>query len=188
MGKTSKHIIFPTKSSTHSPKNQFQNVAVVFIGYLGLAKAGCDNPKVQASSYTSTDAQILTHIPFIAEFTLTCSNAASNIPLYASIGGALTAVQKTQDGKKYQVAWTEEVKHAKSGDYEVNLYDDNGYSAMKRVLERGDDASSVKPLVTIMVNHPGAYKGPLMNSEHLAGILAIVVFYVAYTSKSKLLA
>ena len=34
----------------------------------------------------------------------------------------------------------------------------------------------------------GAYKGPLMNSEHLAGILAIVVFYVAYTSKSKLLA
>ena len=66
----------------------------------------------------------------------------------------LAAVQKTQDGKKYQVAWTEEVKHAKSGDYEVNLYDDNGYSAMKRVLERGDDASSVKPLVTIMVNHP----------------------------------
>ena len=52
------------------------------------------------------------------------------------------------------MAWTEEVKHAKSGDYEVNLYDDNGYSAMKRVLERGDDASSVKPLVTIMVNHP----------------------------------
>ena len=66
----------------------------------------------------------------------------------------VAAVQKTQDGKKYQVAWTEEVKHAKSGDYEVNLYDDNGYSAMKRVLERGDDASSVKPLVTIMVNHP----------------------------------
>ena len=52
--------------------------------------AGCDNPKVQASSYTSTDAQILTHIPFIAEFTLTCSNAAANIPLYASIDGGLS--------------------------------------------------------------------------------------------------
>ena len=56
------------------------------------------------------------------------------------------------------MAWTEEVKHAKSGDYEVNLYDDNGYSAMKRVLERGDDPSSVKPLVTIMVNHPVSAK------------------------------
>ena len=90
-------------------------VAVVFIGYLGLAKgkltsfllflsgflekfyffklwisAGCDNPKVQASSYTSTDAQILTHIPFIAEFTLTCSNGEASIPLYASINGALS--------------------------------------------------------------------------------------------------
>ena len=36
----------------------------------------------------------------------------------------------------------------------MNLYDDSGYSAMKRVLERGDDAASVKPLVTIVVNHP----------------------------------
>ena len=74
--------------------------------------------------------------------------------LYDKFLNFSAAVQKTQDGKKYQVAWTEEVKNAKSGDYEVNLYDDNGYSAMKRVLERGDDPSSVKPLVTIMVNHP----------------------------------
>jgi translocon-associated protein subunit delta len=54
-----------------------------------LFSAGCDNPKVQASSYTSSDAQVLTHIPFIAEFTLTCSNGVSDIPLYASINGAL---------------------------------------------------------------------------------------------------
>ena len=61
-----------------------------FLKHFFFVSAGCDNPKVQASSYTSTDAQILTHIPFIAEFTLTCSNAASNIPLYASVGGALS--------------------------------------------------------------------------------------------------
>ena len=100
----------------------------------------------------------------------------------------IAAVQKTQDGKKYQVAWTQEVEKAKAGDVEVNLYDDSGYSAMKRVLERGDDAASVKPLVTIVVNHPGAYKGPITNLEHLAGILAILVFYCAYTSKANLLA
>ena len=84
----------------------------------------------------------------------TYSNGEASIPLYASINRALTAVQKTQDGKKYQVAWTQEVEKAKAGDVEVNLYDDSGYSAMKRVLERGDDAASVKPLVTIVVNHP----------------------------------
>jgi translocon-associated protein subunit delta len=91
----------------------------------------------------------------------------------------------------------------------VNLYDVNGFSAMKRVLERGDDASSVKPLVTIVVNYPvrlflrnfsiknkinnnflfqGSYNGPWINSEHMAGILAILVFYLAYSTKRQLLA
>ncbi len=60
----------------------------------------------------------------------------------------------TQDGKKYQIAWTEELKNAKAGDHEVNLYDEAGYNSVKRVLERGEDPVGVKPLVTIVVNHP----------------------------------
>lgn len=67
---------------------------------------------------------------------------------------SLVPVQTSADGKKYQVSWSEELKHAKSGNHEVNLYDESGYSAMKRVVERGEDTSSVKPLVTIVVNHP----------------------------------
>ena len=130
----------------------------------------------------------MTHIPFITEFTLTCSNGASKVPLYASINGALIPVQQSADGKKYQIGWTEELKHAKAGDHSVNFYDDAGYSAMKRVLERGDDTSGVKPLVTIVVNYPGAYNGPWINSEHMAAILATLVLYMAYSSKSKLLA
>ena len=130
----------------------------------------------------------MTHIPFITEFTLSCSNGASSIPLYASVKGALVPAQQTPDGKKYQIAWTEEVKNAKAGDYEINFYDDTGYSALKRVLERGEDAIGVKPLVTIVVNHPGAYSGPWINSEHTAAILSAVVFYLAYSSKAKLLA
>ena len=62
----------------------------LFEYYFFIIITGCDNPKVQARSYTSTDAQILTHIPFIAEFTLTCSNGEASIPLYASINGALS--------------------------------------------------------------------------------------------------
>ena len=67
------------------------------------------------------------------------------------------------------MAWTQEVEKAKAGDFEVNLYDDSGYSAMKRVLERGDDATSVKPLVTIVVNHP-------VSSGHNACRLSVVSF------------
>ena len=46
------------------------------------------------------------------------------------------------------------MKDAKTGDHEVNLYDDEGYAAVKRVVERGEDPASVKPLVTIVVNYP----------------------------------
>ena len=150
--------------------------------------AGCDNPKIQASSYTASDAQVLTHIPFITEFTLTCGGAASNMPVYADVNGALTPVQQTTDGKKYQIAWTEELKKAKTGIHEVNLYDEAGFSARKRVLERGEFSSSVKPLVTIQLNYPGSYAGPWINSEHMAAMLAAVVLYLAYSSKAKLLA
>ena len=108
--------------------------------------------------------------------------------MYASVKGALVPVQQTSDGKKYQIAWTEELKNAKAGDYEINFYDDTGYSALKRILERGEDAIGVKPLVTIVVNFPGAYSGPWINSEHTAAILSAVVFYLAYSSKAKLLA
>ena len=155
---------------------------------LFLISAICENPKVQASSYTSSDSQVLTHIPFITEFTLTCSNGAASIPLYASVKGALIPVQQAADGSKYQVGWTEELKDAKSGDHEINFYDEAGYSALKRVLERGEDAVGVKSLVTIVVNHPGAYSGPWINSEHTAAILSAVVFYFAYSSRAKVLA
>ena len=38
------------------------------------------------------------------------------------------------------------------------MYDDEGYSAVKRVLEKGEDVSSVKPLVTIVVNYPVSFE------------------------------
>jgi hypothetical protein len=53
-----------------------------------------------------------------------------------------------------QVSWTKELKEAKTGDHDVHLYDEEGYSAVKRVVERGEDPSTVKPLVTIVVNYP----------------------------------
>ena len=101
-------------------------------------------------------------------------------------GGALL-IQLATSIFRYQISWTTEVKHAKTGDHEVNLYDEEGYTAAKRALESGE-GSAVKPLVTIVVNYPGAYKGPWINSELLAAALSILVFYLAYSSKSALLA
>ena len=87
----------------------------------------------------------------------------------------------------FQVSWTKDIKVAKTGDHSVNLYDSEGYTAVKRSRERGE-AVTTAPLVTILVSYPGSYAGPVLNSEHIAACLAAAVFYLAFSSKSKLLA
>nr|CAD7408504.1 unnamed protein product [Timema poppensis] len=147
----------------------------------------CSNPDVTASAYTTQDATVLTSIAFIADFTLKCGNGAKGIPLYAEIDGKTVPAARTGDDK-YQVSWTEEVKKARSGDYNVNLFDDEGYAALRKAVRSGEDASTVKPLVTVVVNYPGAYQGPWVNSEFMAAVLSLLVWYLAYSAKSKLLA
>lgn len=154
--------------------------------FLASASAACENPKVQASSYTSADSQVLSAIPFISEFTLGCSNDEKPV-LYADIEGSFVPVVTSADGSKYQVSWIKDLKKATTGDYNVDLYDTEGYSAAKKARDRGD-VSTAAPLVTIVVSYPGSYAGPWLNSEHLAAGLAALVFYLAFSSKSSLLA
>merc|ERR1712242_27310 len=85
---------------------------------------GCDSPKVSASSYTPSDAQALTHIPFIAEFSLTCKGVVptGDVPIYANVDGNIVQVARSKDGSKYQVGWSTEMKHAKTGDYKIRYF------------------------------------------------------------------
>merc|ERR1719342_1427969 len=153
---------------------------------LGAARSTCTEPKVTASSYTPSDSQVLSAIPFIAEFSLACANGETPT-LFADINGALVPVIQSLEGDKYQVSWITDVKKVTTGDHSVDLYDSDGYTALKRSRDRGE-ASSVSPLVTIVVNYPGSYGGPWLNSEHLAAGLAALVFYMAFSSRSALLA
>ena len=86
-----------------------------------VTSSGCESPKVSASSYTPSDAQALTHIPFIAEFTLTCKGVVptGDVPIYANVNGDIVQVARSKDGSKYQVGWSTEMKHAKTGDYKI---------------------------------------------------------------------
>jgi len=161
-------------------------VACLTAGGISGVSAVCSDPKVAASSYTPADAQVLAAIPYIAEFTLTCSNGETP-SLYADVDGALTPVTTTLDGTKYQVSWVKDLKKATTGDNSVSLYDAEGYNALRRSRERGE-ADTVSPLVTIVVNYPGSYNGPLFQSQHFALGLSALVFYMAFSSKSALLA
>jgi translocon-associated protein subunit delta len=159
-------------------------LAIVFLA--GSAMSTCTEPKVTASSYTPADSQVLSAIPFIAEFSLACANGEAPT-LFADIDGALVPVIQSLEGDKYQVSWTKDVKKVSTGDHSVDLYDSEGFTALKRSRDRGE-AATVSPLVTIVVSYPGSYGGPWLNSEHLAAGLAALVFYMAFSSKSALLA
>lgn len=80
------------------------------------------------------------------------------------------------------------MKKARSGDYSVKLYDEESYAAIRKAHRNGEDPESVKPLAVVMLNNPGVYQGPWINSELLAALLAALVSYAAFSAKSKLLA
>lgn len=64
----------------------------------------CTNPKVESSSFTTQDATIVSQIAFISEFTLKCSNGASEtVPLFAEVDGRLSPVARIGTDK-FQVS------------------------------------------------------------------------------------
>ena len=89
------------------------------------------------------------------------------------------------------------MKKATTGDRSVALYDTEGFTALRKSRALGQvgqgkltklhpatyQASTVSPLVTIVIPYPGSYSGPWLNSEHLAAALAAAVFYLAFSSR-----
>ncbi|KDR24467.1 translocon-associated protein subunit delta [Zootermopsis nevadensis] len=167
--------------------NMFIIVSVLAVSKFALADV-CSKPEVSASAYTTQDATVLTDVAFVAEFTLNCGNHVTRLPLYAEVNGKMLPAAMVEDDDGYQISWTEDVKKAKRGDYSVILYDEEGYAALRKAIRNGEDPSSIKSLVTIVVNYPGAYNGPWLNSEFIAAILSVVVWYLAFSARSKLLA
>ncbi|XP_053623026.1 translocon-associated protein subunit delta [Plodia interpunctella] len=163
-------------------------LTLFFVVLSGRALAeSCKNPKVEAASFTSLDATVVTQIAYITEFTLKCDNELpENYALYAEVEGKPLAAARV--GKnKYQVSWTEEPAKARSGTHKVHILDEEGWASLRRA-RRADPAAVVAPLLAIELQHPGSYSGPWVNSELLATVTSIFVAYVALRNKSKILA
>ncbi|XP_030038704.2 translocon-associated protein subunit delta [Manduca sexta] len=159
--------------------------AVAFIS--GVVGESCQNPKVEATSFTSLDATVVTQIAYITEFTLSCDNPLpENYALYAEVDGKSLSAARIGPNK-YQVSWTEEPAKARSGVHEVHVLDEEGWASLRRA-RRSDPAATVAPLLAIQLHHPGSYSGPWVNSEVLATAISILVAYTALRNKSKILA
>ncbi|EZA54951.1 hypothetical protein DMN91_009443 [Ooceraea biroi] len=148
----------------------------------------CQKPEIAASSYVTQDATVLTSVAFTMQFVLKCSNGVKGISLYADVEGKTLPAVRLSAENKYQISWTEDIKKARSGDYYIKLYDEEKYAAVRKAIRNGEDPDSVNALAMVVLNSPGVYLGPWVNSEFLAAFLATLVSYTAFSAKYKLLA
>ncbi|XP_052068967.1 translocon-associated protein subunit delta-like [Mytilus californianus] len=161
------------------------SLVVVLLPFAVLGST-CVSPDVKTETYTTTDGMASMDTVFVVEFSLKCQQKVENLNLYADINGRTVPATKTNKADNYQISFSEEHKNLPSGSYQVRLYDDEGYSALKKAQRSGDSESQIKPVHTFHISHPGVWKGPLLQSEFVASMVAILVWYFAYTAKAKL--
>ncbi|XP_019872776.1 translocon-associated protein subunit delta [Aethina tumida] len=158
-------------------------LSVLFCVFAAVLCDTCKNVQVTSKSFTTQDVTIVTNVAYISEFSVQCGSGALNA-LYAEIEGNVVPVSSVGPNK-YQVSWTEDPKTAKRGDRVVRLFDEDGYTALRKAIRAGEDVSSVSELANVVINHPGAYSGPWLRGEVVATIISIVIAYFAIVSKSK---
>lgn len=83
------------------------------------------------------------------------------------------------------MSWNEDVKTSSKGEYKVRIFDEDSYGQLRKAQRAGEDLNKVKELTSVVVKHPGVFKGPWVNSEFLATILSVLIAYVAIFSRSK---
>merc|ERR1712002_395159 len=169
-----------------------KTIMLAFVGLFFLpaliSADTCLAPQVDSKTYSTPEAVVSTDTVLIAEFTLTCKNGLKGINLYADLGGRLLPATKTSETNKYQISISDEHKKLPAGSYDLRIFDEEGFAALRKAQRSGDSTDSVKPLTTVTLVHQGIWSGPIVQSEFVAAMSAIVVWWLAYTARSKLLA
>uniref|UniRef100_A0A8V5GTX5 Translocon-associated protein subunit delta n=1 Tax=Melopsittacus undulatus TaxID=13146 RepID=A0A8V5GTX5_MELUD len=136
-------------------------LAVLLLLALGAAAEPCPEPTIVPSYYTTSDAVISSESVFVVEISLVCKNGA-------------------------QVSWSLEHRSAQSGTYEVKFFDEESYSALRKAQRNNEDVSRVRPLFTVNVDHRGAWNGPWVSTEVVAATIGLLVYYLAFSTKSSI--
>ncbi|NWQ72554.1 SSRD protein, partial [Neopipo cinnamomea] len=169
----------------------------------------CPEPTIAPSYYTTSDAVIASESVFVVEISLLCKNGAQNVALYADVNGKQFPVTRGQDVGRYQVtpsfppggAWSLEHRQAQSGTYEVGGFDEESYSALRKAQRNNEGGSRIRPLFTVSVDHrvgggegvfgvggvlEDAWNGPWVSTEVVAAAGGVVVYYLAFSTKSSI--
>jgi len=162
------------------------SASVLLVLLSGALGETCTNPQVTSKTYTSTEERMSSETALIVEFSLACKNGAKGLNLYADFNGRTFPVSRIIDSDKYQVSFVNDHKKMSSGHYTVRFFDEERYAELRKAQRSGDDTATVKSLFDVPVYHPGTSHGPWIQTEHLATGLAILVWYYAYTTRSRL--
>ncbi|GIY13840.1 signal sequence receptor subunit delta, partial [Caerostris extrusa] len=95
-----------------------------------MCREECKNPKVNSRYYTTVDGMVVSEVAFVAEFTVECDSPKK--VLFADKNGKQIPAIRSADGTKYQISWTENSESIFSGEHVVNVYDEEGYAAIKK--------------------------------------------------------
>ncbi|RWS01834.1 translocon associated complex TRAP delta-subunit-like protein [Dinothrombium tinctorium] len=171
--------------------SRLQNQSHAILAELRKDSKGCEVKEVKSNEYSTTDGMVVASNAYIVTFTVKCKDviATDSLTLFADIPSLnkQLPVVKASNGEHYQVSWTEDVNKASSASYEIRVYDEERFAQFRRA-QRKESKEEVKPLLTLTLNHYGTYKGPYIQTEMVAAILAIALYWFAYTNKSKLVA
>jgi len=145
--------------------------------------------KVDTKSYSTNDGLVIAQVAHIINFSAKCSGKDDGIALFADVNGKTIPAIKSIDGKSYQISWTEELAKSRSASFEIPVYDEEGFAQLRKAQRGGGDASGVpNSLFSLTHNYYGTYKGPWIQTELVAAIAAVALWWFAYTNKAKLTA
>ncbi|XP_064557246.1 translocon-associated protein subunit delta, partial [Zonotrichia leucophrys gambelii] len=171
-------------------KGGFEALWVLRRGSLSRAPSPgepCPEPTIAPSYYTTSDAVIASESVFVVEISLVCKNGAQvrqrPLGVRMNLGRGLRSPSPPIPP---QVSWSLEHRQAHSGTYEVKFFDEESYSALRKAQRNNEDVSRIRPLFTVSVEHRGAWSGPWVSTEVVAAAVGLLVYYLAFSTKSSI--
>ncbi|XP_054163694.1 translocon-associated protein subunit delta-like [Oppia nitens] len=166
-------------------------VFLLFIGLLAaIAPLISGECTVSSTTYSTNDGLVVAKVAHIIQFTAQCPNRPKGLPLYADLNGQTLTVIRSDESStgqsSYQISWTVDLLKSSSGSHSIAIYDEEGFASVRKA-QRAGDSSQVKPLFTLDVSHSSPYKGPIVQTELVATLAAIGLWWAAYRAKGKLM-
>ncbi|XP_064399810.1 translocon-associated protein subunit delta-like [Halichondria panicea] len=156
----------------------FLSVAVLY------SRGACTNPSVTSETYSTNDVLLSTETAFLIKVNVKCDGGDSLI-IHGLVDGQLIQAARSARDNEYQVSWTESHESAATGQRTIKFFDDEGTAAIKKSARYGEELTA-KPLFSVNIDHRGARSSLWIAPSFIAMVIALLVWWLAFTTKTKI--